>query len=331
MAFNQNTSILSSCAIVAPALKGTSMSLKKFNNFKLLLDEYGNEAPNNPIVCLAKVLFLNNISEIYCIAPSINRSPSIEEYCHAFKTLQSTSGFYSIICDSTKEEVINQLVSSIDVNTNNPRIAFAGLPSTASIELIKSISNPRLILAHTPTFLSSLPNFTSNILTAAAFASLVSSINTLPKNLNGSYINGLCIEKNFSEKSLLSNFNGPSNINISSIKYIKTQIVVQKLIPSKAISPSLTPNINYLLILDTIVQSIINLVNNIKKSPSFKFLTCRSLFSQIILILSKQKDQGLISDFLLPKINITSSINISISIKPESLFDNQFIDYTIVI
>ena len=63
---------LHACAIVAPAIKGTALSIRKFKNFKSLIDEFGSESIANPLVLLAKVLFLNNLSEVYCIAPSIN-------------------------------------------------------------------------------------------------------------------------------------------------------------------------------------------------------------------------------------------------------------------
>ncbi|MBP0979375.1 MAG: hypothetical protein J6C55_01860 [Oscillospiraceae bacterium] len=315
---------LSACAIVAPATKGVSLSIKEFSSFKALTKEFGPVSENNPLACIAKVLFLNNVSKIYCVAPAINSTPTEENYKIAFNILKKQKDFYSIICDSNEPKIVSELIKSINTNTGAPRLAFVGADDNFNNaqKLSSSICDDRLILAFSKSNLISNKNISASYLTAASLAACISTTPWPAQNLTGSLIIGLETKNidQLSEKKLY-------NTGLSSLRYFNNQLEVNKIISSSKSSN----NINNLLILDTVRSAVINLIYNIKSSPSFKFLSCRSLLSQIILLLSELKNINLISDFLIPKINITSSINISLSIKPDSLINHEYIDTNIII
>lgn len=313
-----------SCAIVAPAKKGTPLSIKKFSNFKSLTDEYGEESKDNPLVLTAKVLFLNKVSTVYCLPPSINSSPTKENYFEAFKILKCTSGFYTIVCDSNDKMIISELVKSINTGSDLPRLVFA--PSKDNIkdsfDLAKEVGDKRLILSYSKTFLPSSPEYISSSLTAAAFAAKVSSIQSPLKTIIGSKISGLSLY----EEPDINLSTDISNSGLSFLKYNNDKLKIYKLTSSEAIQLKSQNKINRLLIHDIIFASIVNLITKIKKSPGFNAPSLYSLMSQIILLLTCHKDNGLISDFSIPEIKIDSKINISISLKPELLFDNENIN-----
>lgn len=326
---------LSSCAIIAPALKGSALSIKSFSNFKDLTNEFGKLDKDNPMVSIAKVLFLNNVSKVYCLAPSINSKPTEKNYEQAFKILDSNKDFYCVICDSNDSKIVSKLIETINTKTTFPKIAFIGAPDNfeKAKELSSQINNNKLILASQPTTLIADKNISSSYLTAAALASCVVAMSFPTQNLTGSLINGLEL-KDFNTHNVLSNQHDNKklyNAGLSYLTYFKSQLQINKIISSSPINSKLNNNINNLLVLDSVRFAIINLVHNIKSSPSFKFLSCRSLIAQIILLLSELKDINLISDFLIPQINITSSINIFISIKPVSLINQEYLDTSIVI
>lgn len=320
----------SACALVAPAIKGTPLTIKKFCDFRSLTQEFGTDSIEFPLVSMAKVLFLNNVSTIYCLPPSINEKPTKDNYIETFKMLKELSDVYCIICDTDDPEVITELSKSIDDNSNKtPKLGFIGLKSNPeqSIATVNDIGHPKLIFTNCQTCLTSRPELKSTALTSAGLAALVASISNPLENLTDTPILGLTIMDHFS-KPLIAKL---TNSGVSSIKYIRDKLYINKLLPSKPLSKDYIPNINHLLILDAVKISIINLVSNIKNSQAFNFLSCKSLNSQIILLLSDSKDLGLISDFQKPIISITSTIDITTYIKPESLFDNNFIPINITI
>ena len=322
----------SACAIVAPALKGQAMTIKKFSNYKALLDEFGDECDPYPLVTMAKVLFLNNVSTIYCIAPSINTQPTLQNYIDAFKILQCTSGFYCIVCDSFNQNVLKELTTHINIpnNLNLPRLAFAPTPYNLdeAIALQKQVANPKLTLAFPQTCLNSNPNIAPNCLTATALAALIATAPNPTTNLSGAQIFGLSFKTlNFNRLHL----NKLAKNHISCLKPHKGNLEVYNLTPSESISPKLLPNINHQLILDSIITDIINHIEAIKKSKAFNFITKNGLLAQVIALLSNKKELGLISYFEKPTINITSSINIGISITLSSLFDTANISTNISI
>ena len=315
---------LSSCAIVAPATTGKALSIKEFSNFKDLTKEFGPVSNTNPMVSIAKVLFLNNVSKIYCVAPAINSTPTEENYKNAFNLLKNQTDFYSIICDSHDQKIISELIKSINTNISTPKLAFVGAPNdiNEAKKLSSSICDDRLILAFSKSNLISNKDISSSYLTAASLAAFVSTMSWPFKNSVDYIVKGL-EAKNLEQVSNKKLYNA----GLSSFVYLNNRLEINKIISSSKSSN----NINNLLILDTVRSAVVNLVYNIKSSPSFKFLSCRSLLSQIILLLSKLKDLDLISDFLIPKINITSTINISISVKPVSLTNYKYIDTNIII
>ncbi len=335
---------LRSCAIVAPAKKGTALSLKKFDNFKSLVDEYGNfdedigrsseekdlENQIYNLVPLAKVLFLNNVSSVFCIAPSIDQKPTTQNYIDAFEILKCTSGHYSIVCDSNQPDVISELIKSISDNANFPKIAFVGAPSDnqEAYNLASRLNNPRLIMTSSETSLKSDTNHSSSNLTAAALAASVSTSNSLTNSFFGKNLNGLILKNKSISKT------APTDIGESTLSFLSDRnnnIEIDKLSPLGTLCKQLPANINNLLILDLVVSSVMNLIFEIKKRPSFKYITRSSLISQIMLLLSKHKEMELITDFLIPEITIKTNIRILISIKPETIFNHDYIDYEIMI
>lgn len=329
---NSYNSPPSACAIVAPALKGQAMAIKKFSNYKTLLDEFGDECDIYPLVTMAKVLFLNNVSTIYCIAPSINSKPTLQNYTDAFKILQCTSGFYCIACDSLNQDVLNELTKSINQpnGLTLPRLAFA--PTNSDLNearaLQKQVADPRLILAFPQTCLTANPQIAFNCLTATALAALVAKAANPTANLNGSQVFGLSLKTSTFDKLLLNKL---VKTGISCLQPRNGNLEVYKLTPSKSISLGLLPNINHQLILDSITTDIIEHIEAIKKSDGFNYITKNGLVSQVIVLLSNKKDIGLISSFEKPIINITSYIDIQISVHISSLLDDATISTHIFI
>lgn len=326
---NQYTDFFSSCAVVAPAKTGTPLQIKKITNFYELIKEFGDETEEYWLTSIAKILFLNNVKTIYCIAPSVGAEPTAEDFGKAFEILKYSTGFHKIICASNNAEIISALVKSTNDYSCSPKLIFAGTPDVDDAELqnfLNKVEAPNLILTNIKSVPATNTSLKSSIFSAAALAAMVANTKLPIKNLVGKLINGIILENEYIDDKNTSVF---AKNSLSIISNIKDKPAVLKVVPSKPISPEIPPDLNINLILDLISISVVDLINGIKKSSAFKFVSHRSLVTQVVLLLSSFKKLGLILNYEMPKISCSSTIDITFSIKPASLLDYPYISRTI--
>lgn len=326
---NQYLDFFSSCAIVASAKTGTPFQIKKITNFYELIKEFGDETEEYWLTSIAKILFLNNVKTIYCIAPSVGSEPTAEDFRKAFQILKYSTGFHKIICGSNDPEVISSLVKSTDDYSCCPRLLFAGVPDSDDADFqnfLDKVAAHNLILTNVKSSPATNPSLKSSVFSAAALAAMVAKPKLPIKNLSGRLINGIILANEFinnkTDSVVLKN-------GLSVISNIDDKPAVFKVVPSKPLSKEVTADLNVNLILDLISISVSDLINSIKKNSAFKFVSHRSLVTQVVLLLSSFKKLNLILNYEMPKISCSSTINVTFSIKPSSLLNYPYISRTI--
>jgi len=277
------------------------------------MNEFGQESSEHLLVSMAKVLFINNISEIYCIAPSTKVKPTLQNYLDAFRIIECTSGFYSIVCDTQDQAIISLFAKSLEnfLKANSPKIGFVGIDNDYknALSIAKAINNPRMCLAFPDSFCENNPNIVSSAITATALACTVATNNKF-KNLTVPHIKP--VKTLFDKDKIITlHTNG-----ISIVRSLNNKTIVEKVVTAGKINANLPSDIYYLLTFDNILNDIIRYVEEVKKKSTFNLVSRRALLSQVICILLKKRSLNLISSFDIPKVNygLNSSISISVSI-----------------
>jgi hypothetical protein len=264
------------------------------------------------MVAMANILFMNGVSQIIAIAPSIGSIPSEQNYSDALQLLNTYSDFYCLCCDSPSPSVLSLLSSYCNLSFDKlqrPILAFA--PANTSSLPDNKFENHRLFLTTPISHLINDSSIASPALTAAGISAAVASAPSPIYNLSKSDIHGL---------SLVSNQFFPFNPSSSNL-YEKTSLLesslgslkISRIIPSGLFNKKRL-NINSILILDHITSDIYALIKKIYSNPFTLSCSKDSLISQIFIILDSKKRSSLLTNFDIPKVSILENSSISIEL-----------------
>lgn len=251
---------------------------------------------------MARVIFSNYVSEIYCIAPSVGAEASLEDYKAAF-ALSETLDIAAVVCASEDEEVLLALKESVEraSQSGRERIAFGGAGQVANQNtvgakaLAQALDSERFCLA------APRVNYNgqeSSVWLAAAYAALVTASDDPSANLNSSVISGeFVFPEAFTEENIDSLIEGGVAVfeNLSGNTELIRAITTRQPQGGAAFH-----ELSSVRITDDVISSVRAMLKDrlrgLKNSESAR----ESIKSQVTIELENKKKQNIISAYDAP-------------------------------